>query len=87
MIQFLIFTHVFCASLFNKQNHALAQHALAQLLHVGLGGCGVDDESAGVRWYVEAAKQHHVPSMWALALAYENGVGVPPDQTLAVNWY
>jgi TPR repeat protein len=43
-----------------------------------LGGSGL---------YTKAAGFHYVPSFANIALMYDNGLGVPEDNQIAIDWY
>jgi TPR repeat protein len=45
------------------------------------------DSELSVAWYQKAAAQGHTDAQAALAEHYLRGIGVPQDQTSALNWY
>jgi len=63
----------------------LSQHRLGLILGEGRGGVPTDHESAA-SWLLAAARQDHVPSMFALVDVYVSGRGVERDLREANRW-
>lgn len=61
-----------------------SQYAIARLYHAEGTSEGL---TKAVYWYRAAAKQSHVFAIYNLAVAYEIGLGVPPDAEEAIQWY
>ena len=45
------------------------------------------DYDEALKWYQQAATQGHTESMYRLAWAYSNGLGVETDHKEALAWY
>ena len=68
-----------------EQGFALAQFALAEMLHNGEGGD--PDEAKALEWYRKAAEQKHSSAEYNLGLAYKSGNGVAKDLVEARIWF
>ena len=69
-----------------KQGRPDAQFKLGFYHARGSGGLKKDMEAAA-NWFQKAAGKDQVGAQYNLAVCYENGLGVPQNNALALGWY
>ncbi len=69
-----------------KQGRPDAQFKLGFYHAQGSGGLKKDMEEAA-NWFQKAAGKDQVGAQYNLAVCYENGLGVPKNDALALGWY
>jgi len=68
-----------------EQGDANAQYTLGYMLERGDGVA--QDASAALRWYLEAARNNHLPAQVRLGSLYALGRGAPQNDLLATFWF
>lgn len=63
-----------------------AQHAMGVFYEEGRGGC-VKDFSVAYSWYEKAANRNHSPAEFTLGRIHSDGLHVPQDDLIAVQWF